>query len=276
MKFSKREWVFSIIIVSLVQAFVWYSAFVNAGSGSALNFISFAGTLVSIILAVLAIGYTYGESISQKNQSDTVVNQISTLNQAISNIKEQTGHLEQVKDISENLAKFGKQMDSKFDQTHKQVESLNSAICQLNMGQSKSEKSNNKDLTPEQAQQLTRSLIDDRQPINEIATLACILTDGLPYTSLLPSGIDRFLALAEDKFEDKDHSSSKDILVGAVFTTYSILCSLGLIKKVESEGQILVEVSPSLREEFVHAVQEKPGEAGEFYSAVREEMLKST
>lgn len=66
MEFSKREWVFSIVIVSLVQAFVWYSAFVNAGSGSALNFISFAGTLVSIILAVLAIGYTYGESISQK------------------------------------------------------------------------------------------------------------------------------------------------------------------------------------------------------------------
>ncbi|MBE3961947.1 hypothetical protein HJ143_14245 [Vibrio parahaemolyticus] len=196
------------------------------------------------------------------------------MNQAISNIKEQTGHLEQVRDISENLAKFGKQMDSKFDQTHKQVESLNSAICQLNMGQSKTERLNNKELTPEQAQQLTQSLIADREPINEIATLACILTDGLPYTSLLSSGIERYLTLAEDKFEDRDHSSSKDILIGAVFSTCSILCSLGLIKKLESEGQILLSVSSSLQEDFVHAVQEKPGEAGEFYSAVREEMLK--
>lgn len=84
--FSTREWVFITIILALVQAGIWYVSFIDAKSASALNYVSFAGTLISIILAVLAIGYTYGESVAEKSKKDNIEDQIAILNQAIKNI----------------------------------------------------------------------------------------------------------------------------------------------------------------------------------------------
>lgn len=277
MKFSKREWIFSIVIISIVQAFVWYSAFVNAGNGSALNFISFAGTLISIILAVLAIGYTYGESISQKNQSDTVVSQITTLNQAIGNIKNQTDNFNQVKEISENLASFSKQMESKFDHTHKQVESISSAICQLTTSSepdTPSDLSNLLNYGDKGA--LVKDLIETRKPISEIAILSTILIDGLSFSALYHEGISKYVTLASDQFEDEDYSSSADVLVGAAFGVHSILEGVGIVTYKKSGDDIVVSVLPELKEKFVEAVKQSPKESGDFYTAVRSAMLEGT
>lgn len=190
MTFNKRDWVFSIIIISLTQAFVWYASFVNAGNGSALNFISFAGTLVSIILAVLAIGYTYGESLAQKNHSDTIVNQITTLNKAIGNVEAQTENLSQIKDISDNLSKFSMQMERKFEATHQQVESISCTMEQLAGASPHHPTQIN--LSLEQEKKLVSALIDVRQPITEIAILSAILIDGQKRDSLY-QGIHRYL-----------------------------------------------------------------------------------
>ncbi|MBE3873300.1 hypothetical protein HJ107_23655 [Vibrio parahaemolyticus] len=276
MDFSKREWIFSIIIISIVQAFIWYSAFVNAGNGSALNFISFAGTLVSIILAVLAIGYTYGESISQKNQSDTVVNQITTLNQAIGNIRDQSENFNQVKDISENLALFSKQVESKFDHTSKQVESLSSAISKLTQSDVAPTPSPvDSILSEDDISLLVNNLIKTRQPISEIAMLSTLLIDGLPYSELYHEGIGRYITLANDQFEDDDHSSSADVLVGSAFGVHSILLGVGLVTNEISGDAVVVSVNPQLKEKLIDAIRNDPKESGEFYAAVRNEMLKN-
>jgi len=105
-QFTKREWVQLIITLSLFQAFFWYVVFENGQSGSALAYVSFAGTLVSIILAVLAIGYTYGESISSKNKSDGLAEQIDTLGGLIKNIELEASSLERIHDISTELSGF--------------------------------------------------------------------------------------------------------------------------------------------------------------------------
>ncbi|MFM5636774.1 hypothetical protein ACET5Y_11245 [Aeromonas veronii] len=104
--FSKREWVQTIILLSIIQAFFWYVVFENSQSASALGYVSFAGTLVSIILAVLAIGYTYGESISQKNKSNALAEQITTLGELISNIELEAQSLNKIQEISKELSNF--------------------------------------------------------------------------------------------------------------------------------------------------------------------------
>ncbi|WP_305372161.1 hypothetical protein [Photobacterium leiognathi] len=131
MNFSKREWIFLILLLSLIQGFVWYAAFVNASNGSALNFISFAGTLISIILAILAIGYTYGESITQKNQSDTVVNQIEKLNTAIDTINKQTSNFNQIKEISDTLLKYTELVEHKMNNTHDEVSNIKNLLSDI-------------------------------------------------------------------------------------------------------------------------------------------------
>ncbi|HHF2860074.1 TPA: hypothetical protein ACPJZ4_004723 [Vibrio diabolicus] len=104
--FTKREWITLIILLGIIQAFFWYAVFENSQSASALAYVSFAGTLVSIILAVLAIGYTYGESISQKNKSDGLTDQIKTLGRLIENVEMEAKSLENIQDISNELTNF--------------------------------------------------------------------------------------------------------------------------------------------------------------------------
>ncbi|EGR3219649.1 hypothetical protein WOB98_08950 [Vibrio parahaemolyticus] len=271
MSFSKREWLFSILIISLVQAFVWYAAFVNAGNGSALNFISFAGTLISIILAVLAIGYTYGESLSQKNQSDTVVNQIATLNQAIGNIKDQTEELNQIHEISESLTAFGKQVENRFDATHKEVESISCAMQELTSFRDKHyAQSIPVHLESKDRQLLSHALCETRQPISEIGIMATLLIDGRNREALLRDGIGKYLDLADDRFENEDHEQSKSVLGGSAFACFCLLEAVGLVTYNDS----LLKVDEYFKREFIKIVKEQPMDSGKFYHAVREEMLK--
>ncbi|WP_125561240.1 hypothetical protein [Pseudoalteromonas rubra] len=275
MKFSKREWFFTIVIISLIQGFIWYAAFVNAGNGSALNFISFAGTLVSIILAILAIGYTYGESISQKNQSDTVVNQISTLNEVIGNIQDQSENMNQIKDISRSLTAFSKAVENKFDDTQKEVETISSALARLTSN-GRHKNTTSVKLTYTQKETLIESLIDTRQPISEVAILGVILTDGLKQYDLLYEGVVKYTdAASKELLENKDHDSTNSVLIGAVFSTSCLLESIGLVSYAKEDDKSHLRVEPELKTKFVEAVKANPKDAGVYYSKVRDKMLEA-
>lgn len=128
-KLLTREWGYIIVIITIVQGWIWYTAFVNAHNASALNYISFAGTLISIILAVLAIGYTYGESVKQKNSSDTVVNQISKLNDVIATIEMEASALQKISDIARDLQHFKENISNINTTVAHTHESLNEFIA---------------------------------------------------------------------------------------------------------------------------------------------------
>ncbi|KTS79041.1 hypothetical protein NS274_04110 [Pseudomonas oryzihabitans] len=74
-----REWLYIIFIVILLQFIIQAAAWLYGGNSGALNYISFAGTIVSIILAVLAIVYSFVQSISQQTSSEKISNQVEKL-----------------------------------------------------------------------------------------------------------------------------------------------------------------------------------------------------
>lgn len=121
---TTREWIFIILFLSLLQGIIWYASFVNAGNSSALNYISFAGTLISIILAILAIGYTYGESISEKNKSNAIANQIDTLNGVLNNLVVQNSNLEIISKINDELLQLSENFQEGMSNTSKKVDDL--------------------------------------------------------------------------------------------------------------------------------------------------------
>lgn len=57
-----------------------------AGQREVLDYISFAGTITSMLLAVLAIVYAYYTSASQKNDADRIAAQIASLGSTVSNL----------------------------------------------------------------------------------------------------------------------------------------------------------------------------------------------
>lgn len=76
-----------------------------------MGYVSFAGTIISIILAVLAIGYTYGESQQQKNSSVTLANQIDELVQIKEDLKIQAHALNDIQILKSDLKNYAEKVD---------------------------------------------------------------------------------------------------------------------------------------------------------------------
>ncbi|MCG6036920.1 hypothetical protein MER72_05930 [Acinetobacter baumannii] len=122
-----KDWIYIFIISFLLQFVIYYFSFIYGSSGKALGYISFAGTLISIILAVIAIGYTYGESIKQKGSSDQLLLEIAGLREIKEKLAGQVDILENISaiksavedtqitvsklDVAKHLKEFTKQIE---------------------------------------------------------------------------------------------------------------------------------------------------------------------
>lgn len=78
-KLSTREWCLIIAILSLVQFFIHWVSYQFGGSPNALGYVSFAGTLVSIMLGLIAIIYSFVQSISQSTSVVEIREQVERL-----------------------------------------------------------------------------------------------------------------------------------------------------------------------------------------------------
>ena len=96
---EKKDFVYIFVISIILQFIIYFLSFIYGSSVTALGYVSFAGTLISIILAVIAIGYTYGESIKQKTSSDQLLVEIAGLREIKDKLAGQVGILENIADI---------------------------------------------------------------------------------------------------------------------------------------------------------------------------------
>lgn len=129
--FTKREWLFVIFIIMLVEFIVGSISLFYSKSASALGYISISGTVVSIILAFLAIIYSYYQSASQANSSSSLNGQIEKLISIVDTIKTNKSdfskELTQLTDIREKIeSSFQLQRSS-----HAQMQELNESVNAL-------------------------------------------------------------------------------------------------------------------------------------------------
>jgi hypothetical protein len=113
-KIETKDWIYLFIISLFLQFIIYYFSFIYGGSVKALGYVSFAGTLISILLAIIAIGYTYGESIKQKTSSDQLLVEIAGLRDIKDKLAGQVGILENIAEIKTDI-KDTKDAVSKFD-----------------------------------------------------------------------------------------------------------------------------------------------------------------
>jgi len=111
---EKKDFVYIFVISIILQFIIYFLSFIYGSSVTALGYVSFAGTLISILLAVIAIGYTYGESIKQKTSSDQLLVEIAGLRDIKDKLAGQVGVLENIADIK-SAVEDTKNAVTKFD-----------------------------------------------------------------------------------------------------------------------------------------------------------------
>lgn len=126
--FSRREWIFIIIIIILVQFVAQYAAFLYSEDSSVLGYISISGTIVSITLALLAIIYSYYQSASQQATSSSINTQIEKLISVVDQVKSSKFGLDEE---LINLSEIREKIDSSLSlqkKSHFQVKELSEAV----------------------------------------------------------------------------------------------------------------------------------------------------
>lgn len=253
MKLKTREWIYTIIIVVLVQFLIQFSAWLYSGNVGALNYISFAGTLISIVLAVLAIIYSYVQSVSQANTTLNITKQVDSLIRATKNIDlskaQLLNTLDQLAGISEKIDKsIGHQenIDGKVTEIHSKLSASFSTLEQ-SFGEKNNDKSHSGDSN------ICRSLeeILSNGTTGVLSVIICIY-----YGYRLGFGRDKIkdelsVPSVEVVFQDMDESFVKAYQRAFFHGVTTSLDSIGILKFDHSDLIVIEDQFLILIEEYV-------------------------
>jgi hypothetical protein len=128
---QKREWIFLLFLLVLAQLIVHMVAWRFCGSPNALGYVSFAGTIISIVLALLAIVYAFYQSYEQTRTSSSLASQIHRLHDVIQTFQGSalllSKQLNELGNISEGITRTVKMSDEfqqQFGMVHARLDEL--------------------------------------------------------------------------------------------------------------------------------------------------------
>lgn len=105
--FSRREWLFAGALVMLIEYWIFSVSHAVSGEQAIVNYVSFASTIASILLAVIAIIYSFVQTDSQQKTGNAIASQIDHLKNAsieLRNSKEQLEtQIDRFSGLAENL-----------------------------------------------------------------------------------------------------------------------------------------------------------------------------
>ncbi|WP_447826764.1 hypothetical protein [Aeromonas hydrophila] len=108
--FKTREWWMLIVLIVLIQWVVHFWSTEAMSSSEMVSYVSFAGTLVSTILAVLAIIYSFIQSASQQTSSEIISREVYRLQDIVNAVNSSAAKvnesLEKLPGIIDNLEKI--------------------------------------------------------------------------------------------------------------------------------------------------------------------------
>ncbi|TQL87418.1 hypothetical protein [Delftia sp. HK171] len=134
--FSRREWLMLIVILMMAEAGALIASHSFMEDQNVINYISFASTIASLLLAVLAIVYGFYQSESQRRAGDGV-------DAHLRNITATTDRMAKVSDeLASNAKAISGVTDTlqnlrgAIDDTHNKLNNLEGGIISMSQGQS--------------------------------------------------------------------------------------------------------------------------------------------
>ena len=137
-KLSTREWCLVIAILSLIQFFIHWVSYQFGGSSNALGYVSFAGTLVSIMLGLIAIIYSFVQSISQNTSVIEIRDQVERLIIAGNEISNSGRIIHSAsQEVNELIGDLASKVTENTSTTKEAFGSFNKLTSELNMSSSR-------------------------------------------------------------------------------------------------------------------------------------------
>lgn len=250
-----REWFYIIFIVILIQFIVQAAAWLYSGNSGALGYISFAGTVVSIILAVLAIMYSFVQSSSQQQSSSTISSQVDKLMDVVDKIdlskQSLTDTLSHLNSVSEKIDHTIEQ----HDEVKKEVVVLSGRFKHFVESSSKyvqgadGENGNDESLYGKPF----------NSGYNGIASMCIFLYFIEKHDFTIDNGVDDFILPVFRQLKNGAGESDKfkDYQDGALMVAYQMLYSFGCLKVSVKSGHI--ELASEFRQEcedFIEYIDE--------------------
>lgn len=130
-QWDKTKWLLLIAILMIVEGFIFYVSMENSNSQSALGYVSFAGTITSIILAVLAIIYGFVQSGSQERKSEVVSEQMGRIKEVVDSLQKSKSLLGGDLIKLENIANKIEEVAENSHSTKRDVQKLNKSLEKL-------------------------------------------------------------------------------------------------------------------------------------------------
>lgn len=239
---SNREWIFVIILVILLQFLLHQYASNVMNETQVINYISFSGTIVSIILAILAIIYSFFQSITQQSNSDKIASSVesltdvaSTVNNSVDIMTEQVNSLgsfvHDVQQLPSNIVSLVSEALEKLNKEH--VIDIKTIIDPLvNV---KAEIEANKIKSDEDISNLSSGQNDDAESCDNIrwSTIPTTIMACMLVNKISPVGLAREISRRSE--DDSNKLKELSILFTAANTIVMYLRLYGFLSENEGE-----------------------------------------
>jgi hypothetical protein len=129
--FSRREWLMLVAILLMAEAWILNISYAFKGDQDVINYISFAATIASLLLAVLAIIYGFYQADAQKRSTATIEYQLESMRSVQRKISgassDLVAHLAEVKSMTAAVAS----MSSLIETQHEKLGSLEGGLASI-------------------------------------------------------------------------------------------------------------------------------------------------
>ncbi|WP_239618917.1 hypothetical protein [Cohnella mopanensis] len=151
MKLKEKDYgyIIAFLVLLLIGLFTFYY---GSDNSQIVSYLGFAGTITSLILAVVALIYTFYQSTTSINQVQKITEASEKLNQAIGGFQEVQSQmsisLEAMKHVSYQVSDMQNQISASVDsivQVSQQVSEMDNKVSQVVSGISKTESPNSTD-----------------------------------------------------------------------------------------------------------------------------------
>lgn len=116
-----RGWTFAqllgVLFLLLLQGTIFYAAFENAESKSALGYVSFAGTITSIVLAVIAIFFSFLQVFESGKDVEVSRGALEEIRRQVSRLDRLDSIASLVENTRDSVARVEERIDAGFNQT---------------------------------------------------------------------------------------------------------------------------------------------------------------
>lgn len=149
-KLSVREWIFIILLLMLVEYLITTNSYIFSGDQTLLNYISFASTIASILLAVIAIIYSFLQADSSSKANNKLIDRLDefrTVSRKIVKSSNKSDYqLQRLSTITDVLVTLQNSMEdsnfklgsveSKMKEIHENSRNLKEELAKLNESKS--------------------------------------------------------------------------------------------------------------------------------------------